>query len=148
MSLSDRKLALLESHCEAALGVDVDDAGLAVIPWADQTRFFFSLAQELAPWRDAPLDPKLASAADAAIAHRARTGAWPPISAATGRLLLERTSRITEVALLNETAGVTPGTQMPRGMDDAAIIGALLIFWCYELEIDEPRFFSGPSGSA
>ena len=60
-------------------------------------------------------------------------------------------SRLTQalaVIQVNEMAGERAGTSFPSGLDDKTLTAALLIYWCYAMELPLAELGGGPAGRA
>lgn len=141
------KFELLSTFCESAISRP-EERRLVVIPWGDQSRLLWPEAQYFAPWRDVAYAPASEPAADAAIQDRVRLKRWKRVSPEEGRVLGSRLTQALSVIQINEMAGERAGTPFPSGLDDKALTAALLIYWCYAMDLPLAESGGAPAGRA
>jgi len=128
------KFELLETFCAGAIARPAESVPM-VISWDDQSRALWPEAQYFAPWRDVAYAPSSENLADAAIVDRIRLGRWNRVSPETGRVLGSRLTQALAVIQMNATMSNRSGTTMPSGLNAKALASALLIYWCYAIEL-------------
>ena len=141
------KFELLRTFCESAISRS-EQSRPVVISWSDQSRLLWPEAQYFAPWHDVAYAPASEPAADAAIEDRVRLKRWKRVSPEAGRVLGSRLTQALSVIQVNEIAGEREGTTFPSGLDDKALTEALLIYWCYAMELPLAESGGAPAGRA
>ena len=141
------KFELLSTFCESAISRP-EESRPVIIPWGDQSRLLWPEAQYFAPWRDVTYVSASERAADNAIQDRVRLRRWKRVSPETGRVLGSRLTQALAVIQVNEMAGERAGTPFPSGLDDKTLTAALLIYWCYAMELPLAEWGGGPAGRA
>ena len=141
------KFELLSTFCESAISRP-EECGPVVIPWGDQSRLLWPEAQYFAPWRDVAYAPASEPAADEAIQDRVRLKRWKRVSPEAGRVLSSRLTQALSVIQVNEMAGERAGTTFPSGLDDKALTEALLIYWCYAMDLPLAESGGAPASRA
>lgn len=128
------KFELLAKFCADAIR-DADAAAPVVISWDDQARRLWPEAGYFAPWRDVAYEPAAEAVADLAILERTHLGRWNRVSPEAGRVLGARLTQALAVIQVNALTGDRAGTTLPSGLDARALTSALLIYWCYAMEL-------------
>ena len=143
--LSDAKLRLLEAVCAPHAR---PDAAAMEVSWDRQAELLFPEARRFHGWSVAEFDSKHEPAADAATAVRARTGQWPVVAPAIGRVVSARLSQALTLIMANQAMRRGNGTRMPSGLPAEVLASALLVFWTYEMELPLPEAPTAPHGHA
>ncbi len=141
------KFELLSTFCATAISRP-EESRPVVIPWGDQSRLLWPEARYFVPWRDVAYAPASEPAADAAIQDRVRLKRWKRVSPEVARVLGSRLTQALSVIQINEMAGERAGTPFPSGLDDKALTEALLIYWCYAMELPLAESGGAPAGRA
>lgn len=141
------KFDLLESFCADAIKNPQASTPI-VISWEDQSRQLWSEAQYFAPWRDVAYDPAADTGADDAIIERTRLGRWKRVRPDIGRVLGSRLTQALTVIELNRLQSDRAGTIFPSGLNRRSLTSALLIYWCYAMELPFPEEGGSAAGQA
>jgi hypothetical protein len=128
------KFELLESFCASQLE-DIQASAAVTTNWKEQSQLLWPEAQRFAGWQDVAYDASDEALADQAIANRARDGGWPRLSPSTGRIIASRLTQALAIIQVNELASDRPGIPLPSGLSVSAQTSALLIYWCYAMEL-------------
>lgn len=128
------KFEFLEAFCASKIKRPEASVPI-VISWDDQSRQLWSEAQYFAPWQDVSYEPSAEALADEAIVNRTRLGRWKRVSPAAGRVLGSRLAQALTVIRVNAMNSDRAGTTLPSGLGTRALTSALLIYWCYAMEL-------------